>query len=386
MRALEGHARAIASATIPAFPPLRLDLPGLPDEPSSMNLPADRVRPEAPSPRTPKNGLGHSVHGEGDSVDDFHLVREVGGVAFAQVFLARQISMQQHVALNTSAERSSEPETLAQLDHPNIVRVFEQQFCEAQQVWLFYMQFASGGTLREVIETVRRTPTSDRDGRMLIESVDRSLNQSGYPPIDSERLRRHFISSSWAEVVCHDGIQLANALHYSHQQGILHRDVKPANVLLTHDCVAKLADFNSSFASNLQNNDAEFFLGGSLGYMSPEQIDALDPKVTTSATTLDGRADLYSLSALLWELLYGVRPFCEDGLSNNRTRMLTQLAENRRCVQPLPPVEDKDRMRISLSNVLLTGLKPDRDERPIDGALFARELWQCMKPQSRKLL
>jgi eukaryotic-like serine/threonine-protein kinase len=351
-----------------------------------MNPPADPLRPEEPSPRKPTNGLGRSVHVEGDLIDDFCLIRKVGVGAFAQVFLARQISMQRLVALKISAERSNEPETLAQLDHPNIVRVFDQRFCESHQVWLLYMQFAPGGTLREVIEKVQRTPASNRDGKILIDSVDRALNEWGYPPIDSERLRRYLTASSWAEVVCHIGIQLANALKYSHQRDILHRDVKPANVLLTHDCVAKLADFNCSSASSLQNNEAESFLGGSLGYMSPEQIDALNPEVATNSNSLDGRADLYSLSALLWELLYGERPFRENGLSSNRTRMLAQLAENRRNAQPSPPFEDKDRIRISLTKVLLTGLKPDRNDRPIDGALFARELWLCMKPQSRALL
>ncbi len=351
-----------------------------------MNPDSNPFKPEEQHPRTSNKGHVPLALGEGDSIDDFQLVRKVGVGAFAQVFLARQISMQRLVALKVSTERSNEPEALAQLDHPNIVRVFDQRFCDAHQVWLLYMQFASGGTLREVIETVRKTSASDRDGRIIIDSVDRSLNQCGYPPIDSERRRRYYTASSWVAVVCHVGIQLAKALNYSHQQGILHRDVKPANVLLTHDCVAKLADFNCSFASNLQNNNAEGFLGGSIGYMSPEQLDALNPEVPFSADALDGRADLYSLSALLWELLYGERPFREDGLSSNRARMLSQIADNRRRVQPTPPIEDKDRSRISLTNVLLAGLKPDRNDRPIDGALFARELWLCVKPQSQALL
>src|SRR5207302_10392229 len=88
----------------------------------------------------------------GQSVDDFDLLTLLGEGAFAKVFLARQRSMQRLVALKISAARGNEPQTLAQLDHPHIVRVYDQKIVPGGGMRLLYMPYLAGGTLQSVLE------------------------------------------------------------------------------------------------------------------------------------------------------------------------------------------------------------------------------------------
>src|SRR4029079_19197232 len=88
----------------------------------------------------------------GDRLDDFDLLALIGQGAFAQVFLARQQSLQRLVALKVSADRGAEPQTLAQLDHPHIVRVYDQRVIRERGLRLLYMPYLAGGTLSSVLE------------------------------------------------------------------------------------------------------------------------------------------------------------------------------------------------------------------------------------------
>ncbi len=106
------------------------------------------------------------------------------------------------------------------------------------------------------------------------------------------------------------GRRLAESLAYADRRGgVLHRDVKPANVLLTAEGVPKLADFNISYAESVGGSSPPVaYLGGSLAYMSPEQLEACHPGMPGTAADLDTRSDIYALGVMLWELLAGVRP------------------------------------------------------------------------------
>jgi len=115
----------------------------------------------------------------GQKLDDFDLLVELGKGAFGSVFLARQMSMQRLVALKLSADKGNEPQTLATLEHPNIIRVYDQRVLPGQKVRLLYMQFAPGGTLAEVVKHVRHTPPSARDGSILMNAVSESLEKVG---------------------------------------------------------------------------------------------------------------------------------------------------------------------------------------------------------------
>jgi len=324
----------------------------------------------------------------GDRVDDFQLLSLLGSGAFAQVYLARQVSMERLVALKISANQGSEPRTLAQLDHPNVVRVFDQRQCTMPAANLLYMEVVSGGTLLDLVPRVRDTTPSIRAGRILLEAVDENLQARGTtPPEDSSR--RHWLQdASWPLVVCQLGAQLASGLAYAHAKGVLHRDIKPANVLLTPEGAPKLADFNVSFNSAREDESPADTFGGSLAYMSPEQLQACHPSLGGMPDMVKGPSDIYSLGILLWELLCGQRPFenipkASDG-ELTRVQLMVDCrhyADFSKLAKQLPKECPE-----SLKQVLLRCLQPRTEERYQSADEVAKALELCLHPQSWKLL
>ena len=322
----------------------------------------------------------------GQQIDDFDLLSLLGKGAFATVFLARQRSMQRLVALKISRDRGSEPQTLAQLDHPHIVRVFDQRQVPAHKLRLLYMQYVAGGTLKDVVEHAGDVPPAMRSGATLLESIDRSLEANGeQPPVDS--MTRHRLQrASWPTVVCWLGARLAGALAYAHQRGVLHRDVKPANVLVGADAHPKLADFNISF-SKLDGATPAAYFGGSLAYMSPEQLEASDPAQARQPADLDGRSDVYSLGVLLWELLTGSRPFADGGLAADWSRVLPSMTATRRAgLSPEALARVPAGCPPGIVDVLRKCLASDVDQRHRSAGELARELDLCLQPRAHSLL
>lgn len=337
---------------------------------------------EVPAVRIKTVPLEIMAFQEGDQVDDFDLLRRLGRGAFGVVFLAKQKSLQRLVALKISACRGHEGTTLAQLDHPNIVRVFDQRILSDRGIRLLYMQVQAGGTLTELIDTVGLVPTSDRKGQLILDSVQRSLDRlEQLAPVETTE-RRSWREMSWPESICRIGMLLASALDYSHRQGVLHRDVKPANILLGSDGVPKLADFNVSFANTIQGDTAAAYFGGSLAYMSPEQLSACLTHSSNNASELDGRSDLYSLAVVLWELLDGKRPFGEERLPAQWDNAIATLIERRKSWQAKfgsPPVDIVEKR---LRKVLSRTLQFDRNFRQTTGAQLCRELYLCTQDEA----
>lgn len=323
----------------------------------------------------------------GDQIDDFDLLALIGEGAFAKVFLARQRSMQRLVALKISADKGAEPQTLAQLDHPHIVRVHDQRVIGDKGLRLLYMPYIPGGTLHDVLQRIRNTPIQQRDGKVLLDSVnDRLAKRGEVPPLESN-IRQRISQMSWPETVCWVGARIAEALHYAHERGVLHRDVKPANVLLGADAAPRLADFNVGWSSKLDGVSPAAFFGGSIGYMSPEQLEAFNPSHPRSPGSLDARSDIYSLGITLWELLTGKRPFSDEQLEHEWSATIETLTTRRKAgvssnvlaslPSELPP---------GLREVLLKCLEPNPDNRYRTAAELARQLELCLKPRTRELL
>lgn len=319
---------------------------------------------------------------EGDTLDDFQLLQQLGEGGFGRVFLARQVSMRQLVAVKISADRGSEPQMLRELDHPHIVRVYDQRRLPEQGVRIMSMQYVAGGTLKDVVERIREWPPDERRGSVLLEAVNEAVRRGGQPPLTDSLDRRALAEASWPEVVCWLGVQLAEALEYAHQHGVLHRDVKPANVLLAADGAPKLADFNISRSDRLEETADEAFVGGSLAYMAPEHLTAFHRQ---TAALVDARSDLYSLGVLLWELLHGARPFA-DVSADNLDGAIHAMILQRETGPPAYTCSDGGSLPRILERVLRRCLAPRPEDRFATAARLARELRICLHPVARDIL
>ncbi|MDJ0521263.1 MAG: serine/threonine-protein kinase [Planctomycetota bacterium] len=353
-----------------------------------MNLPSEeasnpsetRAVGSRPAPSTGEPQVG-------DVVDDFLLVDRLGQGAFATVFLAHQQSLHRTVALKVSTAKSAEAETLAQLDHPNIVRVYDQRAVPDRGLRLLYMEYVRGGTLEAVVEKVRATPADRRSGRLLLEVVDEALAARGEkPPLDS-MLRARLEKATWPESVCLLGAQLATALDYAHGVRVLHRDVKPANVLLDGSGRAKLADFNISYAASLDVATPEESLGGSLPYMAPEQLKAVSPFHEETAADVTERSDIYGLALVLVEVLTGELPFEAPADGLGWKELFAHLIETREPgARPDACQAQGADIPGMLVETLCDALHPDPEQRPASGSELARRLEWCLDPDIRRVL
>ncbi len=324
----------------------------------------------------------------GDQVDDFDLLTLLGEGAFAKVFLARQRSLQRLVALKVSAARGNEPQTLAQLDHPHIVRVYDQKvILPGGGMRLLYMPYVSGGTLQSVLEHARAVSPDKRTGKTLVEAIDRVLQRRGEePPVESP-LRSRLAELSWPQAVAWLGARLADALHYAHRRGVLHRDIKPANILLTADGAPRLADFNVGHCSKLDGVSPRAFFGGSLVYMSPEQLEAFNPAHDRDPDSLDGQSDQYSLGVTLWELLTGERPFGPESVGGPLAVAIAELTARRRAGVPAEaartvPPETPTHLEQALRRCLIS----EPAGRFPDAAALGRALELSLQPRAAALL
>ncbi len=182
---------------------------------------------------------------------------------------------------------------------------------------------------------------------------------------------------------------MAEGLAYAHSRGVLHRDIKPANVLLSAEARPKLADFNVSYNGGRADENPEDTFGGSLAYMSPEQLEACHPLLGGSPRTVREPSDLYALGVLLWELLTGRRPFRDEAAPRDGGSLvrLQRMIETRRQA-------DFDEMARqlpaecphSLRAVLIKALQPDKDNRYQSADEFSRALRLCLNRRCWQLL
>jgi len=150
--------------------------------------------------------------------------------------------------------------------------------------------------------------------------------------------------------------KVAKALHYSHGRGVIHRDIKPSNIMLTINNDVRIIDFGIAIVSDSEVSRIEG-IAGSPSYMSPEQVQSEE---------LTPRSDLYSLGAVLYELLTGFRPFRADTLS----KLLHQIV----YATPPPIHTYRDDIPEELEEMVAKSMHKDPDKRCTSGASLAAEL------------
>lgn len=148
----------------------------------------------------------------------------------------------------------------------------------------------------------------------------------------------------------------AKALHYAHGRGVIHRDIKPSNVMLTIDNDVRIIDFGIAIVADADVSRIEG-IAGSPSYMSPEQVQSME---------LTPRSDIYSLGAVLYELLTGFRPFRADNLS----KLLHQIV----FATPPPIHTYRSDLPDELELVVASTMHKDPDKRCASGAALAADL------------
>jgi serine/threonine protein kinase len=325
------------------------------------------------------DSLGGPEIALGDQIDEFLLLRSLGQGSFARVFLARQLTMQRLVALKVASHSGDEPRVLARLDHPNIVRVFDQRTRVSHPTTLIYMEYVPGGNLADVIRYLAEKSRSEICGTDYLRAIDQKLVEASQVAPEGSQPRRWLAAADWGSTVAWIGYQLALALHVAHDRKVCHRDVKPANILLTAEGIPRLADFNVSFAEDEGHAGAEENFGGSFAYMAPEQLAAFLPDRSTTAKAIDGRSDLYALAVVLWELWTGQRPWQSVSSGSLLELARDQLKQRERMITP--PVSRSATER-ALGAVLAETLVVDPKGRPATGAEMASKLRLALYPDA----
>jgi serine/threonine protein kinase/Tfp pilus assembly protein PilF len=273
---------------------------------------------------------------DGSALGDFRLIREIGRGGMGVVYEAEQVSLRRRVALkvlpfaatmDTRQLQRFRNETLAaaSLHHGNIVPV---HFVGCERGVHFYaMQFIAGHSLAALLRELRgesglpgpgKRPAAKAAAGEEAPTVEHRRGAPGAETVGLAGLSTQGPkrNKEYFQSVARLGVQVAEALDYAHERGIVHRDVKPANILLDEHGVPWLTDFG---LAHLEQNEASLTmtgdLVGTLRYMSPEQ--ALAKRVV-----VDHRTDVYSLGATLYELLT-LRP-AFDG--QDRQELLRQVA------------------------------------------------------------
>jgi len=150
--------------------------------------------------------------------------------------------------------------------------------------------------------------------------------------------------------------QVAEALHYAHAQGIVHRDVKPANIMVTQEGRAKITDFGVAKLT-LTEYTAPGQVLGTPSYLSPEQL---------SGEKLDGRSDIFSLGVVLYFLLTGSKPFSGESVNELVFKIAYQ--------EPRPPSELNPELNANHDYVVLRALAKKPEKRYQNGLAFAADL------------
>jgi serine/threonine protein kinase/regulator of sirC expression with transglutaminase-like and TPR domain len=321
----------------------------------------------------------------------FRLESELGRGAFGRVYLARQGDLADRlVALKISADVIRETRALAQLRHTNIVPVYSVHRSGPLQA--ICMPYLGSGTFADILRELKRSPALPDSGAGLLSSrrpscateprTDGSVinNSSGAvatasadsasaEPRVAARLER-LGGLGYVQAVLWLVARLADGLAHAHDRGILHCDLKPANILLGDDGEPLLLDFNLAADTKLRSHASAALIGGTLPYMAPEHLEALKD----GALVPDAQSDIYSLGAILFELLSGRTPFLVR-TGPVREILPVMIAERKVTSPPLRPWNA--RVSPAVESIVARCLHPEAAQR----YRTARELHEDLRRQ-----
>jgi eukaryotic-like serine/threonine-protein kinase len=262
----------------------------------------------------------------GRNLGNYQITHLIGHGGFADVYLGNHIYLRTQSAIKVLHTRVgaeqvqsflSEAQIIARLTHPNIVRVLD--FGIEQEIPYLVLEYAPNGTLR------------------------RSLPREGKLPLS---------------LVIYYTKQIASALQYAHDQHLIHRDVKPENLLLGRNYEVLLSDFGISTFSHTSKSHSTEGISGTVAYMAPEQVQG---KARPAS-------DQYALAVIVYEWLTGRCPF---------TGSFAEVATQHLFVAPTPPRSLAPEIPVEVEQVLLMGLAKAPEARFLRVDAFANALEQA---------
>ncbi|MFO0943289.1 MAG: serine/threonine-protein kinase [Pirellulales bacterium] len=355
---------------------------------------------------SPENTLGHTAPPQlereilGKPIGDFQIVTEIGRGGMGVVYEAIQLSLNRRVALKVLPFASgldkvrlqrfrNEAHAAAGLHHTNIVPVYAVG--SERGVHYYAMQLIEGHTLAELIERMRtasstehnqpgqlasssnsgrssvKTGGASRGANAVLKQLDETFRAASTTMIRSNSSGSHYLESAVEMIV-----QAAQALQHAHQYGVIHRDIKPGNLLI--DQVGKIwvTDFG---LAQIQHADNQLTRSGdhvgTLRYMSPEQASG-------DRDVMDHRSDIYSLGVTLYELLT-LEPAVRG---ENYREMLNHVAEH----EPPAPRHWNPAIPQDLDTIVLKAIAKEPSQRYSSAQAFADDLqrWLDDKPIAAK--
>lgn len=299
-------------------------------------------------------------------IGDFEIQEELGRGGMGVVYRARQLSLNRIVALKVLSaaglqdERAierfkKEAQAAARLHHTNIVPIYAQG-CE-QGYFYYAMELVEGRSLDRAIrddDPFLRKSHTIFPGRSAASAI---VQAAGHAEAGISQTRRTSSPRDFKRIARMIA-EVADALQHAHDQGIVHRDIKPQNLMLGADDRLHITDFGLARILDEQGLTLSAEMVGTPAYMAPEQI--------RGGRTVDARADIYSLGVTLYELLTKTRPFSADNYEGLMDQVLRK--------EPRPPRRFAPAVPPDLETICLRAMEKEPARRFSSAADMGRDL------------
>jgi serine/threonine protein kinase/tetratricopeptide (TPR) repeat protein len=307
--------------------------------------------------------LEHEAPAPPVQIGAFHILEQIGAGGMGVVYRAHQEDIGRIVAIKVLRPEFAwllpnrqrflrEARVVAQLEHPAIVPVL--QFGEHDGQPFLVMRHIAGRSLAGVLSSLDESPVAARTGDAIVRALAEGPEGVDEVAVGSAL---HGLETRWSHGVVRLLLPIAEGLGHAHARGVVHRDVKPSNILISREGQAHMCDFGLASLDHDDQLTRSGALLGSVPYMAPEQVEGLPT---------DSRSDVFSFGSVLYEALFGRRPF---GKTSSSETMHAIARMDPPSLAAGPPHVEKD-----LLAIVARCLEKRSTHRYKDGVALAHDL------------